>query len=97
MDDLTNRYFRKQFWAILIGGVMLVTVWAILGRFVPEGWGLGAVNVIGFLLSIMFIGMGSQRALRWLMPSFLAWVLAFCVWAIMVFLVRSLILSALGA
>ena len=87
---------RRAYRNIFFFGLVFVTIWAVLLKFLPDGWWITGINIIAFLFSLIGIGLGSLQALRPSMPNWLAWVCALLTWFIIVILIRSLLLNLLG-
>jgi len=86
----------KAFWGLLFAGLIQVVLWALAVHFLPAGWWITAINVIGFLVTIVFIGLGTWQTLKMIMPSLLAFFLGLIIWFVMAVLLRSFILGLLG-
>ena len=95
-----NTYTRNMALRALLGnlfiGFILVVIWALLVKFIPAGGWLTAVHIVGFLSTIVIIGLGSLQSLRMLMRPIFAWLLAPLIWVIMAVVIRSFILRLLG-
>jgi len=93
MDDLEERqlFLRRLFahymGTQLIGFLMVILVWAVLNRFMPD-WGQAMVN-IGFLLLSAFVSIPLQRGFRMFLPKWMAYGLGILVWLFFVVLIRS--------
>ena len=96
MSDFVKAQMGKSLMGLLIMGFVIICLWAVALRFLPDGWWITAINVIGFIASGLIIGIGSWQTLRLSMPSLLAFILAVVIWLIVVVLIRSLILELLG-
>lgn len=96
MSNFARAQMVKAFLGLLFAGLIFIIVWAVLLRFLPDGWWIMAINIIGFLLSLFIIGMGSWQTLKAFMPSILAFILGVVIWFIMAVVIRSFILDLLG-
>jgi len=95
--DYYRHFVGRAFWGLLLfAGLIPVVLWALAVRFLPDGWWIAATNIIGFLVTIVFIGLGTWQTLKMVMPSPLAFFLGVSVWFVMAVLLRSFILYLLG-
>ncbi len=89
VKELLGTVLRKQ----IIGVFVVVTVWAVVGTFVPHdwlgGWLGGGINIVFLLLSLAG-GAVLQRTLSLLLPSWLAWSVAIVITVAMFGIVRPL-------
>ena len=72
------------FWGLLFSGLIQVVAWALLVRFLPAGWWITVINVLGFFITIMFIGLGTWRTLKMIMPSLLAFFIGLVIWFVVI-------------
>jgi len=73
-------------------------IWAVLLKFTDgsDGWWTTVVNIFCFLLSAVVTGLGPASVLRAVMPFVFAVILSGIVWAVLVVIIRSVFLTALG-
>jgi len=79
---------------VMLGGLALCSAWAVVAAFMSPGVALGVIQVVFFLASIAFVGLGAHLYFRSRLPSFGA-VLA-STWVFWVVSYRSLLLVAIG-
>ena len=98
--DEVSGYFRKilgrSLWGLLGIGLVIIILWSLATRFLPYGWWIILINVLGFLSTAWFIGVGTWQTLRLVISSGIAFLIALLVWAAMVIGLRTLILNLLG-
>lgn len=81
---------------MIFWGLLFVVLWALAVHFLPAGWWIIAIDIIGFLVTVTAIGGGAWERLKRTMPSFLAFVLGVSIWAVIAVLFRYFILDLLG-
>ncbi|MBM3142971.1 MAG: zinc ribbon domain-containing protein [Chloroflexi bacterium] len=97
MDDNFIRSFMSQsFRNILIFGLLIVTIWAVLAAFVPEGGWMILVNIAFFLLSIIFFGFPLYSGFRMFLTPIWAWFVSTLIWLFFIVVVRSIISFLFG-
>jgi len=87
---------RRALRNCVIFGLILVTIWAILLAFVPDGWWIAAINIGFLIISVIGIGIPLIQSLKVFMPFALAIIASAAIWLILVVLIRSIILELLG-
>lgn len=99
-QDAVNAYTRAMMWkafqGILFAGFVIILIWALLLKFLPDGWWITVISIGGFILTIFIIGFGCFQTLRTFMHGFWAFILGLTIWFVMAVLIRSLILELLG-
>lgn len=76
MTDFKSKETGKALFGLLVFGLIQVVVWALLVHFLSNGWWITAINVIGFLFTMVFIGLGIMQTLKIVMqtlPAFSPW------------------------
>ncbi len=100
MDDFEKNFMRsvarKAFRNCLIFGLILVTIWAVLLAFVPNGWWITAINIGFLIITVIGIAVPSTQFLKVYMPLPLAIIASAAIWLILVVFIRSIILELLG-
>ncbi len=95
-----GHYFRRQMgmalWGLLFAGVVIIVIWSLLTRFLPLGWWITLINVLGFLGTTLVIGMGTWQTLKMVIPSGYAFIVSVIIWLVLVLGLRTLILGLLG-
>ena len=99
-DDEVGKIARKllgrSLWGLLLVGLIIVVAWTLLDHFLPSGWWIVLVNVLGFLSTSYVIGVGTWQTLKLVISSSYAFFISLLVWAAMVFGLRTLMFSLLG-
>ena len=75
----------------LIISAVLIAVWEVLVRIIPEGWALVPVNIFCFLASLAIGAFGYLPTFRRWMRAPLAWLCAVALWLIVFVGIRSLL------
>ena len=70
---------------------VLIAVWEVLIRIIPEGWALVPVNILCFLASLAIGAFGYLPTFRRWMRTPLAWLCAVALWLIVFVGIRSLL------
>jgi len=96
MNDFTRKMLGRSIWGLLFAGLLIIIVWSLLTHFLPSGWWITLINVLGFLLTTVIIGLGTWQTLKLVISSGIAFLIAVVVWAAMVIGLRTLILVLLG-
>jgi len=96
MNDLFKQYGKRSLLGVLLLGLIYVAIWAALVAFIPNGWWITVINVVFFIFSLVFIGIGSMQALKLFMKTGFAFFIASWIWFVWVVLIRSFILSLFG-
>lgn len=96
MSDFERSMMARSFWGLIVAGLIQVLIWTVLIRFLPSGWWIIGINILGFLITAIFIGMGSWQVLKVYMPSSIAFFIALTIWAIIVIGIRSILLNLFG-
>jgi len=99
-SDRAGQFFRREMsralWGLLFAGVVIIVIWSLLTRFLPLGWWITVINVLGFLGTILVIGLGTWQTLKMVIPSGYAFLVSVIIWLVLVLGLRSLILGLLG-
>ena len=96
MNEFTKKMLGRSLWGLLFVGLVIIIIWSLLTHFLPSGWWITLINVLGFLLTTLVIGLGTWRTLRLVISSGIAFLIAVAIWAAMVIGLRTLILTLLG-
>jgi len=75
----------------LVISAILIAVWEVLVRIIPEGWALVPVNIFCFLVSFAIGAFGYVPTFRRWMRASLAWLCAVALWFIIFVGIRSLL------
>ena len=93
-DDFLKGYYKKKVRNSIIALFVIGTIWAVVISLVGEGtWG-AIVNILFFIISIIF-GVTIQTYLRGFLNSRLAWIISLSVFVLVIFFYRSFIMSLL--
>jgi hypothetical protein len=96
MNEYLRKMLGRSLWGLLGVGLIIIVVWSLLTHFLPSGWWITLINVLGFLLTTVIIGLGTWQALKLVISSGIAFLIAVLIWAAMVIGLRTLILTLLG-
>lgn len=96
MNEFAKKMLGRSLWGLLFVGLIIVVVWSLLTHFLPSGWWITLINVLGFLLTALIIGVGTWQTLKLVISSGIAFLIAVAIWAVMVIGLRTLILALLG-
>ena len=96
MNEYLRRMLGRSLWGLLGVGLIIIVVWSLLTHFLPSGWWIILINVLGFLLTTVIIGLGTWQTLKLVISSGIAFLVAVLIWAAMVIGLRTLILTLLG-
>lgn len=96
MNEFTKKMLGRSLWGLLFVGLVIIIIWSLLTHFLPSGWWITLINVLGFLLTTLVIGLGTWQTLRLVISSGIAFLIAVAIWAAMVIGLRTLILTLLG-
>ena len=94
--DLKKMLVGRTIRRFLVTGLIIIIVWILAIHFLPDGWWIILINVLGFLSTAVIIFLGTWRMLKMVISSGLAFLFALLIWAAMVIGLRSLIFSLLG-
>ncbi len=86
----------RALWGLLFVGVLIIVIWSLLTRFLPMGWWITLINILGFLGTGLVIGMGTWQTLKMVIPSGYALLISIIIWLMMVVGPRTVILGLLG-
>jgi hypothetical protein len=96
MNEYLRKMIGRSLWGLLGVGLIIIIVWSLATHFLPDGWWITLINVLGFLSTAVIIFLGTLQALKLVISSGLAFLFALLIWAAMVIGLRSLIFSLLG-
>lgn len=75
----------------LIISAVLIVIWEVLTRIIPEGWALAPVNIFFFLATFAIGAFGYLPTFRRRIRGLLAWLCALALWFIVFVVIRSLL------
>ena len=84
----------RSLWGALIFGLVIVVLWSVATHFLPSGWWIVVINILGFL-SATFMGWTFWKALKIFISSGLALLISGVLWILIIIGGRTLILSLL--
>jgi len=96
MNDYFKEMVGRALSGLLLAGLIVIVLWSLAVRFLPDGWWITLINVLGFLSTILIIGLGSWQTLKMAVPSGVAFLVGSLMWVAMVIGLRSLLLNLLG-
>jgi hypothetical protein len=96
VGDIARRMISRSLWGLLIVGLIIVVTWTLLDHFLPLGWWITLINVLGFLSTAWVIGVGTWQTLKLVISSGYSFLIALLVWAAMVIGLRTLMFNLLG-
>ena len=74
----------------LVISAVLIAIWEVLVRIIPEGWALAPVNIFCFLASGAIGAFGYLPSFRQWMRAPLAWLCSIALWLVVFVGIRSL-------
>jgi hypothetical protein len=93
--QIYRREMSRALCGLLFAGVVIIVIWSLLTHFLPLGWWITLINVLGFLGTTLVIGMGTWQTLKMVIPSRYAFFISVIIWLVMVLGLRTLILGLL--
>ena len=94
--QIYRKEMSRALWGLLFVGVLIIVIWSLLTRFLPMGWWITLINILGFIGTTLVIGMGTWQTLKMVIPSGYAFLVGVIIWLVMVLGLRTLILGLLG-
>ena len=86
----------RSLWGSIIIGLIIIVLWSIATHFLPSGWWIVVINILGFL-SATFIGWIFWGTLKIIISSGIALLISIVLWILMVIGGRTLMLGLLDA
>lgn len=96
MNAYLKTMLGRSLWGLLVVGLIIIILWSLAVHFLPDGWWITLINVLGFLLTTVIIGLGTWQTLKLVISSGIAFLIALLILGAMVIGLRTLILSLLG-
>jgi hypothetical protein len=91
--QLESRALRN----LIIFDIIVIFIWSLLDRFLPHGWWITVINIVGFLFGVLWVYGAVVSAFERHYSKGLSWFLGVIVWAVLVLGGRTLFLIILGA
>jgi len=96
VGNIARRMISRSLWGLILVGLIIVVVWTLLNHFLPMGWWITLINVLGFLSTSLVIGVGTWQTLKLVISSGYAFLISSLIWIAMVIGLRTLMFNLLG-
>lgn len=96
IDEEAKSLNRRAFKNGPIVTLILMVIWALVLEFIPEGWWVLAINILGILLTAWILLSTAIPVLKVHMPTLIAVIASGALWFVMFVAIRFIIGAVLG-